>query len=274
VSELSRLSLNQASIPAWNVAQAAEGCARAGVGWIGLWRDRVAETGLETAARQVADAGIRVSSLCRGGWFSTGDPDRRRDDNRRAVEEAARLGAPVLVLVCGPGPGGDLEEGRRRVADGIADLAPLAETSGVRLAVEPLHPMYCADRSVVVTLDQALRLAVDAGHGTGVIVDAYHVWWDPAVWAGIAAAGERILGFHVNDWLDPTPDILNGRGLMGDGVIDLRRLRGAVDEAGYEGPIEVEIFSDEFARRPPDQALARICERYLEHVAAPGGVRR
>lgn len=274
MSDLSRLSLNQASIPAWSVAEAAEGCARAGLGWIGLWRDRVAEAGLEAAARQVTDAGIRVSSLCRGGWFSTGEGGGRRDDNHRAVEEAARLGAPVLVLVCGPGPDGDLEEGRRRVAEGIAELAPIAEKSDVRLAVEPLHPMYCADRSVVVTLDQALRLADGAGHGTGVIVDAYHVWWDPAVWSGIADAGERILGFHVNDWLDPTPDMLNGRGLMGDGVIDLRRLREAVDAAGYEGPVEVEIFNDEFWRRPPDAALAQICRRYLERVAAPGGVRR
>jgi sugar phosphate isomerase/epimerase len=269
---LSRLSLNQATIPGWTVREAAEGSARAGLGWIGLWRDRVAETGLRASAAAVRDAGLGVSSLCRGGWF--GAPDRagleaRMEDNRRAVEEAAALGASCLVLVCGPAPDRDLERGRRVVSEGIAELVPYAAERGVRLAVEPLHPMYCGDRSVVVTLGQALAMAAQAGPGVGVAIDTYHVWWDPEVWAGVAAAAGRIIGFHVNDWLVPTPDMLNGRGLMGDGVIELRRLRRAVDAAGYQGPIEVEIFNRELWSLLPEQALALIAERYLAHVAEP-----
>jgi sugar phosphate isomerase/epimerase len=269
---LSRLSLNQATIPAWTVVEAADGCARAGLRWIGLWRDRVAEVGIDRAARAVRDAGLGVSSVCRGGWFGAPDAAGRRarmDDNRRAVDEAATLGAACLVLVCGPAPDRDLERGRRVVAEAIAELLPYAAAHGVCLAIEPLHPMYCGDRSVVVTLAQALEMAAAAGQGAGVAIDSYHVWWDPGLWSGIDAAGGRILGFHVNDWLVPTPDMLNGRGLMGDGVIELRRLRRAVDAAGYEGPIEVEIFNERLWSLPPDEALSRIVERYLAHVVEP-----
>jgi sugar phosphate isomerase/epimerase len=218
------------------------------------------------------DAGLGVSSLCRGGWFGAQDQaglDARMEDNRRAVDEAAALGAACLVLVCGPAPDRDLERGRQIVGEGIAELVPYAAAHGVRLAIEPLHPMYCGDRSVVVTLGQALAMAVQAGPDVGVAIDTYHVWWDPDVWAGIGATGGRIMGFHVNDWLVPTPDMLNGRGLMGDGVIELRRLRRAVDAAGYQGPIEVEIFNRELWSLPPDEALGLIAERYLAHVAEP-----
>jgi sugar phosphate isomerase/epimerase len=263
VTALRRLSLNQASVPGWNVTQAADGCARAGLGWIGLWRERVAECGLTAAARAVRDAGLGVSGLLRGGWFCTGT----RADNRRAVAEAAALGARTLVLVCGPAPDRDLDRARRQVHDALAELAPFAREHGVSLGIEPLHPTYCGDRSVVVTLAQALAMAKAAGPGVGVVIDVYHVWWDPAVWDGIAAARGRIQGFHVNDWLVPTPDMLNGRGLMGDGVIELRRFRQAVDAAGYDGPIEVEIFNPEFWALPPAEALDRIAARYIAHVA-------
>jgi sugar phosphate isomerase/epimerase len=211
-----------------------------------------------------------VSSVCRGGWFcAPGERERaaRLDDNRRAVEEAAALGARSLILVSGPAAGRDLDEGRRQVADAVCRLAPFAVSHGVRLAIEPLHPMYCADRSVVVTLAQALAMASAAGEGVGVAIDVYHVWWDPAVWTCIDAARGRIEGFHVDDWLVPTPDMLNGRGLMGDGVIELRRFRAAVDAAGYGGPIEVEIFNPAVWSLPPAEALERIVARYLAHVA-------
>lgn len=264
-----RLSLNQASIPGWTVPEAVEGCAREGVAWIALWRDRIAEVGLERAARAVRDAGLGVSSVCRGGWFCAPDAGgraARRDDNRRAVEEASALGARTLILVCGPAADRDLDAGRRHVEEAIAELAPFARSHGVSLAIEPLHPMYCGDRSVVVTLGQALTMAGRAGTGVGVAVDVYHVWWDPAVWDCIDAARGRVEGFHVNDWLVPTPDMLNGRGMMGDGVIELRRFREAVDHAGYDGPIEVEIFNADLWKLAPEDALRLIVGRYREHV--------
>ena len=190
------------------------------------------------------------------------------DDNRRAVEEAAELRASCLVLVCGPAAGCSLEAARAYVAEAVARLSEDAAAHGVVLAVEPLHPMYCADRSVIVTLDQALAVATSAGlpERVGVVVDAYHVWWDPNLYRQVAASAGRICGFHVSDWLVPTPDMLNGRGLMGDGVIELRRLREAVDDAGYDGPIEVEIFNQGLWALPAEEALNLVAARYLTHV--------
>ncbi len=265
----SRLSLNHATIPGWTVAEAADGCARAGLGWLGLWRHRVAESGLEACRRALRDAGVRASSLCRAGWFlvpeERGASDRR-GDNFRAVEEAAALGVETLAVVCGPAPTRDLVSGREAIGEAIIELAAVAAEAGVRLAVEPMHPMYCADRSAVVTLDHALDLAAAAGGGTGVIVDTYHLWWDPRAEPLISRAGSSILGFHVADWLVDTPDMLTGRGMIGDGVIDFRRLRRAVEEAGYTGPIEVEIFNPEVWALDGDEALRLIVTRCAEHV--------
>ncbi len=234
-----------------------------------LWRDKVAQSGLRESARLVRDAGLRVSSLGRGGWFSAATAAERQahlDDNRRAIEEAATLGTDVLVLVCGPAPDRDIGAARAYVAECIARLVPFAAEHKVRLGIEPLHPMYAADRSVIVSLAEANRLArqFDPAH-VGVVIDVYHVWWDADVYDQIAAAG-RILGFHVCDWLVPTPDTLLGRGMMGDGVIELRRLRQAVDAAGYSGPIEVDIFNRALWEMPGDEVLQLMCARYVEHV--------
>jgi sugar phosphate isomerase/epimerase len=266
---LDRLSLNQITIDQWTLPQVAEGCARAGVTWIGPWRQRVEETGLAAAAAAIRDAGLSVSSLCRGGFFPTAtDADRGRadNDNRRAVEEAATLGTDVLVLVCGPPLGRDLAGARRMIAEGIERLVPHAAACGVRLAIEPLHPMMIAHRSAIVTLGEANDLAArfDAAH-VGVIVDAYHVWWDPRVEYEIARAGERILGYHVSDWLVETTDPLRGRGMMGDGIIPLARLRAAVEAAGYRGPIEVEVINDALAARDGEAVLRETCERFVAH---------
>ena len=270
---LARLSLNQATTKRWSVAEAVEGCVAAGIPAIGLWREPVAEIGVERAAKLVDAAGLRVSSLCRGGFFTAAEPDRRRaaiEDNRRAIDEAAALGTDTLVLVVGGLPEGsrDLPGARAQVVDAIGALAEYALDAGVRLGLEPLHPIYCADRAVLSTLDQALDVAepfsVDA---VGVIVDAFHIWWDPNVLGAIARAGARIASFQVCDWVLPLPeDPLLARGMMGDGHIDFRALRRAVDDAGYTGDIEVEIFNAEIWAAPGDEVIATMARRYVTEV--------
>jgi sugar phosphate isomerase/epimerase len=269
-ADIARLSLNQITTQHWSVREAVDGCVRAGIPFIGLWREKVAETGLRESACIVRDAGLRVSSLCRGGWFlaaTAAERQARLDDNRRAIEEAATLGTDVLVLVCGPAVDRDITAARAYVEEAIGQLLPYAAQRGVKLGIEPLHPMYAAERSVIVTLAEANRLArrLNSRH-VGVVIDVYHVWWDPEIYAQIAEAAGHILGFHVCDWLVPTPDMLMGRGMMGDGVIDLRGLRSAVDAAGYTGPIEVEIFNRTIWDTPGDQTLALMVRRYLQCV--------
>ena len=266
-----RLSLNQITINRWTLREAVDGCARHGLRWIGLWRDKVAEAGLDNSARLVRDAGLGVSSLCRSGFFpaaTAAERQARIEDNRRAIEEAATLGAPLLVLVCGPAADRDLAAAREQVGEGIATLAAEAAAAGVRLGIEPLHPMFAGDRSVVVTLAQATDLATPfPPDRVGVVVDAYHVWWDPELKAEIRRAGGRIAGYHVSDWLVPAPDMLMGRGMMGDGVIQLRELRAEIEAAGYQGPIEVEIFNRELWDAPdPDAALELVRARFAETV--------
>ena len=270
LTDLARLSLNQATTQRWSLREAVEGCARAGIPWISVWRDKLAELGPEQAARLIRHAGLRVSSLCRGGFFpaaTAAERQARIDDNRRAVEEAAALAADVLVLVCGPAPDKDIAAARTMVREGIAALLPYAQERGVKLGIEPLHPMFAGDRSVIVTLAEANALIEKfASPFLGVVADVYHIWWDPDLYAQIARARGHILGFHVNDWLVPLPDPLLGRGMMGDGVIELRRIRAAVEAAGYDGPIEVEIFNRELWDMPGDELLALMRERYLAYV--------
>ncbi|MET0770467.1 MAG: sugar phosphate isomerase/epimerase family protein [Solirubrobacteraceae bacterium] len=242
------MSFNQMTADQLSLAEAAALCAEAGIRWFGPWRHKVAEVGAAEARRILDGHGLRVSSLCRGGFFLAAD---EAEDNRRAVEEAAALGTDVLVLVCGPPEGTDVDGARARIEAGIERLLPHAAEHGVRLGIEPLHPMMISERSAIVTLGEALDMAERIGSGdVGVIVDAYHVWWDPRLYEEIARAGRRILGYHVADWLVPTTDRLQGRGMMGEGVIELKRIRAAVEAAGYAGPIEVEVINREAWRRP------------------------
>lgn len=270
---LARLSLNTATVRA-GLLETVEACARAGVPWIAPWRQQFADVPVRQAANAIRAAGLRVSSLCRGGFFPAEDERerlRRIDDSLRALDEAAALGAEVLVLVCGGVVGRDLVGSRQMVEDGIAALLEPAEARGVRLGIEPLHPMFAADRSVVVTLGQANDIVERLrSPWVGVVVDVYHVWWDPRVEDEVRRAGDSVLGFHVNDWIVPLPDVLNGRGMMGDGVIDLRRLRRAVDAVGYRGPIEVEIFNESVRAMGLTRALELIVARYRETVIEPG----
>ena len=270
MNDLSRLSLNQITLKQWSLAQAIEGCARHGVGHIGIWRDKLAEQPLEQTVRQLKDAGIKVSSLCRGGFFSAPTAVARAAqiaDNRRAIEDCAAINSPVLVLVCGPAHGQSLEDARAAVRDAIGELAPFAKSHNVHLGIEPLHPMFAAERSVIVTMQQATQIALQFPADTvGIVADVFHIWWDPLVHQEIARAEGRILGFHVSDWLVPLPDLLLGRGMMGEGVIDIPSLRQSVDRAGYSGPIEIEIFNQALWNEDPDAAMHRIVEAYLQHV--------
>lgn len=268
-----RLSLNQKTTNSWSVDQAVEGCLRAGITAIGLWREPVHDEGVAKTARLVANAGLRVSSLCRGG-FMTAAPgagrDSALDDNRRAIDEAAELSADCLVMVVGGLPEGsrDLVGARERVADGLAELAPYAAEYGVQLALEPMHPLYCADRGVLSTLDQALDMASAYPPETvGVVVDTFHVWWDPRVESAVRRAVGRIASFQVCDWITPFPgDALLSRGMMGDGHIDFRYLRRLVEDAGYDGNIEVEIFNADIWNADPDEVVALMKQRYETHV--------
>ena len=267
------LSLNTATVrERWNLAQMIEGCARHGIRGISPWRDKLDELGADEAARRIRAAGLTVTGLCRGGMFPAVDSAGRKvaiEDNLRAIEDAATIGARCLVLVVGGLPKGsrDLAGAREQVKEGIAAILPHAKKCGVPLAIEPLHPMYAADRACVNTLDQALDLcdALDPERSgiLGVAVDVYHVWWDPRMERAIERAGKpRLLAFHICDWLVPTRDLLNDRGMMGDGVIDLPRIRGWMERTGYAGAQEVEIFSERWWQRDPDEVLAVIKERH------------
>ncbi|KOU20407.1 sugar phosphate isomerase [Streptomyces sp. WM6372] len=271
-----RFSLNQETVRQWSMPELVGGCVAAGVGAVGLWRDPVREFGLRETAKLVAGAGLRVSSLCRGGFFTAADPAGRAaalEDNRRAVEEAAELGADVLVLVSGGLPDGDrdLVGARRRIVDVLGELAPWAAAHGVRLGIEPLHPMFASDRCVVSTLGQALDIAEQfPAHQVGVVVDSYHLWWDERLPAGLhrAGAGGRIASVQVADWVTPLPEgVLLGRGQLGDGCIDLRAFRELADSAGYRGPVEVEIFHPGLWARDGAEVLREVIDRYREHVA-------
>ncbi|WP_063732677.1 sugar phosphate isomerase/epimerase family protein [Streptomyces sp. RTd22] len=266
-----RLSLNQETIKQWSLPELAEGCVKAGVTGVGLWREPVQKYGVEAAARLIRDAGLTVTSLCRGGFFTATDPGERAAalaDNRAAIDEAATLGTDTLVLVSGGLPSGsrDLFAARERIADALGELGPYAAERGVRLAIEPLHPMYASDRCVVSTLAQALDLAERfPADQVGVVVDTYHLWWDDTVAAQIARAGAggRIASFQLADWITPLPEgVLLGRGQLGDGAVDFRWFREQVDATGFDGPIEVEIFNPDLWARDGAEVLAEVADRY------------
>ncbi|MDU0348922.1 sugar phosphate isomerase/epimerase family protein [Actinomyces sp. MRS3W] len=289
IFDLSRLSLNQATLKHATLPEAVEVAAAAGYGSIGLWRDRVQECGADKAARIVRHAGLTVSSLCRGGFFTALDSERAAaalEDNRRAIDEAAVVGTSELIMVVGglpanPAPGRpvspnsgraerDLQAARERVCERLAELVPYASEHGVRLVLEPMHPIFCADRGVISTLDQALDIAAPfAPESVGVVVDTYHVWWDPRLESSIARAGEegRLASYQVCDWVLPLKeDTLNSRGYVGDGYIDFESVTRWIATAGYSGPVETEIFNTDIWDRPLAEVAEHVAADYVAHV--------
>ena len=265
------LSVNLATVrPQFGFAAAVDACLAQGITAIAPWRDQVEAIGLDEAARIVSMNGLKVTGHCRGGMFPAADKAgvaAAIDDNKRAIDEAAALGADCLVMVVGglPGSSKDIASARAMVGEGLAAVLPHARACRVPLAIEPLHPMYAADRACVNTLEQALDLCDALGAGVGVAIDVYHTWWDPNIRAQIARAGRngQILAHHICDWLVPTRDLLLDRGMMGDGVIDLKQIRRDIEQAGFHGPQEVEIFSSEnWWKRPGDEVIATCIERY------------
>jgi sugar phosphate isomerase/epimerase len=276
------LSINTATLrQQWLLPDIISGCVRRGIRLISPWRDQVAAAGLKETARRLRDSGVALSGYCRGGMFPAVDRQSRKlalDDNRRAVDEALALGAPCLVLVVGGLPRSregkveskDLLGARKMVRDGIGELLDYARPAGIPLAIEPLHPMYAADRACVNTMahanDLCDELAPGGNSGLGIAVDVYHVWWDPQLRPEIERAGGhagRLMAYHLSDWLVPTTDLLLDRGMMGDGVIDLKLIRSWMEAAGYRGAHEVEIFSERnWWKREPDDVLSFCIERH------------
>ncbi len=265
----SRLCVHTITTKPWSLPEAVDAYTSNGVSGITVWRQALVGRTIEESARILADSGLEVVSLCRGGFFPADTPEARQeaiDDNKKAIEEAAAIGAPLVVLVCGAVPGMDLEEGRHWIAEGITAVLPDAKAAGVKLSIEPLHPLYADSRSAINTMKQANDM-VDklADADVGVTVDVYHLWWDPDLETEIKRAGKSILSFHVCDWRTPTRDILTDRELMGKGCINIPRIRGWVEEAGFNGAIEVEIFSDNYWGQDQHEFLKQIKEAYLAH---------
>jgi sugar phosphate isomerase/epimerase len=268
---LGRLSLNQRTTASWSLPEAIKGSVDAGLGAIGIWREQLAEIGIDEACRLVAESGLRVSSLCRGGFFTNpAEAQTAEAKNREAIEEAAALNAATLVLVPGGLPPGDrdLSAARDRVLRGIEQLVPHARGLSVNLGIEPMNPIYAADRGVISTLRQALDIAEHfETDDVGVVVDTFHLWWEPGIAEQVQRAGRRIVSYQICDWITPLPaDTLLARGMMGDGHVDFAAFTQSVAGAGYRGDIEVEIFNADLWAAPPADVVDTMAKRYLELV--------
>jgi sugar phosphate isomerase/epimerase len=270
--DLSRCAVHTITNKPWTLAQCCAKYAAAGVGGISVWRNVIEPIGIDEAAKIVRDSGLAVPGLIRGGFFPARDAAERQaaiDTNKTCLDEAAALGAEMVVLVVGAVPGMPLDEARRQVRDGIAACLDHAQATGVKLAIEPLHPMYAADKSCINRMAEAAAICADLKHpNAGIVVDVYHVWWDPDLQEQIRLAGENgwLFGFHVCDWRVETRHMLNDRGLMGDGCIDIPTIRGWVEKTGFGGFNEVEIFSEQYWAMDQDRYLDLIVQRYREHV--------
>lgn len=271
-TDLSRLCIHTITTKPWNIEKAARNYSSRGVKGITVWRDTLAGRDIRKTGDMLRSSGLKAVSLCRGGFFPSREVSGRRDaidDNRRAINEAYELGTNLIVLVCGADPALSLEDSRKQIHDGIAEVLSDASAAGVRLAIEPLHPMYADTRSAINTIAQANEMAESLNsHFVGVAVDVYHLWWDPLLEQGIERCGRNgnLLAFHICDWKSPTIDILNDRGLMGEGCIPLRKIRSWVEATGFDGFVEVEIFSNIRWKEDQKMFLEKIITAYKEHA--------
>ena len=271
LKDLSRLCIHTITTKPWDIETAARNYAAAGVAGITVWRDALEGKNIQHTGSMLRELNLEIVSLCRGGFFPHKDRAERVraiDDNKKAIDEAAALGAPLIVLVCGASPGQSLEESRNQIAEGIAAVIPYARAANIRLAIEPLHPMYADTRSAINTLEQANDMAEQLNSETvGVAIDVYHLWWDPALKSEIERCGKNnhIFAFHICDWKSPTTDLLLDRGLMGEGCINIRQIRSWVEDSGFTGFNEVEIFSKKYWEGDQAIFLNKITEAYLDH---------
>ncbi|MBF0279097.1 MAG: sugar phosphate isomerase/epimerase [SAR324 cluster bacterium] len=269
IRDTSKLCIHTITTKPWTIETAIEKYAEAGVKGITVWREWTQGRDRKEIGQQIRSAGLEIVSYCRGGFFPASDASSRQaaiDDNRTMIDEAEAIGAPLIVLVCGAVPGQPLPESRKQIGDGIAAIAGHARSAEIKLAIEPLHPMYASDRSAINTMGQANDMCdFLADSHVGVAVDIYHLWWDPDLQKEISRCGtnRRLLAFHISDWLTPTKDLLNDRGLMGQGCINIPEIRGWVEAAGFEGFHEVEIFSNDWWKTDQDVFLAEIKQAYL-----------
>jgi len=272
LTDFSRLCVHTITTKGWELEEAVERYAESGVSGITVWRQWLEGRDPAEAGDRIRAAGLKVVSLCRGGFypaFEEKDREEAIEENKRAIEDAAALGAPLVVLVCGAVPGQSLVESRKQITDGIAATLPLAESLGVKLAIEPLHPMYADDRSAINSLASANDVCDELNHPlVGIAYDVYHLWWDPDLEEQTkrTAQADRLFAYHVCDWMTPTTDLLNDRGLMGEGCIDLRGIRALVEKNGFDGMIEVEVFSNRWWEKPTQEFLEAIKQSYLNHT--------
>ena len=271
LTDLSQLCIHTITTKPWSIEEAAKNYSAEGVKGITVWRDSLTNRDIRSTGQLLRDHGLNIVSLCRGGFFPNKEKEKRKsaiDDNRRAIEEADQLGAPLIVLVCGADPSQSLEDSRKQIRDGIEAIIPDASAAGIKLAIEPLHPMYADTRSAINTLSQANDMASGINSPyVGIAVDVYHLWWDPALALEIKRCGENnhLFAFHICDWNTPTTDILLDRGLMGEGCIPVNKIRSWVEATGFNGFYEVEIFSNKYWKQDQSQFLKKIIRAYQEN---------
>jgi sugar phosphate isomerase/epimerase len=271
LNDLSQLCIHTITTKPWSIEEAAKNFSAEGVKGITVWRDALANRNIKQSGQLLRDHGLDIVSLCRGGFFPAKEKEKRQtaiEDNLRAIEEAAELGAPLIVLVCGADPAQSLEDSRKQIQEGIETILPQAEAAGIKLAIEPLHPMYADTRSAINTLARANDMASEINSPfVGVAVDVYHLWWDPFLEQEIKRCGENdhLFAFHICDWNSPTTDMLNDRGLMGDGCIPVNKIRSWVEATGFNGFYEVEIFSNKYWQQDQSDFLKKIIKAYKEN---------
>ena len=266
--DLSRLCIHTITTKPWDIHTAIQKYSQAGVGGISVWRDTLEEKNIPSVAQEIKDANLQAVALVRGGFYTSQNKSDRQnaiDENKKIIDECAAIGAPMVVLVCGATPGQSVAEDLKQIEEGISATMDHAKQANVTLAIEPLHPMYADIRSSVSTMKAANDLCeAIGGNNVGVAVDAFHVWWDPEFQSELARCGKNghLSGYHICDWKLNMKDMLNDRGLMGEGVIDLKTMSRQVDEAGFTGFYEVEVFSHHWWAQDQDEYLKQIINAY------------